>query len=397
MTIELRQGVMTDYDYMRRALALARKGMGWTHPNPMVGAVVVKDGEIVAEGFHSKCGTDHAEINALRKVNFKAQGATLFVTLEPCCHLGRTGPCVPKIIESGVSRVVVSGLDPYHRVNGGGVSELRANGIKVDVGVLEAEGEELNKAYFKSVRTGMPYVTLKAGISVDGKIAPLARQDTDWTRDGGRSAHDRTAWITSWASRRYTHWERSLYDAIMIGTGTLLADNPFLLARFDGEEWRHPVRVVLDSRLRTPPNANVVQSCDKAATWIITTSEGAKSYRCDAMLKSGVKILPVLSTSDGKVHLASALQALIREGICHVLVEGGGIIYSEMLNQKLADELILVVAPIIIGRSGAKDLFEKVGPTTLSQAIQLCRREVREIGADTYYRYAINYPVTAVQ
>ena len=355
---------------MTLALRLAAKGQGTTSPNPMVGAVVVRQGRIIGQGFHLRPGTPHAEILALRQAGKQAQGATLYVTLEPCCHLEkRTPPCVPEILRSCVRRVVIAMQDPNPSVKGKGTAALRRAGLSVTVGVARSEAEELNKSYCHWMRMGRPYVTLKAGMTLDGKLA---------TETG------ESRWITSTASRREVHQLRAAVDAILVGVGTILADDPSLTARsgarLDTFAPRQPLRIVVDSRLRTPFKAQVLAQQDKAKT-IIATTAAAPAARRAVLQKKGIEIL-TLPALQGRVSLPALLEELGRRGILSVLVEGGGGINAGLLKEKLVDHIRLYMAPLLLGGQNAKGLIGGNSPTQLSRAISLRHVVARSVGHD---------------
>ena len=355
---------------MTLALRLAAKGRGTTSPNPMVGALMVRQGRIVGQGFHLRPGTPHAEILALRQAGNGAQGATLYVTLEPCCHLKkRTPPCVPEILRSGVRRVVIAMQDPNPSVKGKGAAALRRAGLSVTVGVARSEAEALNKAYGHWMKTGRPYVTLKAGMTLDGKLA---------------TATGESQWITSAASRREVHELRAAVDAILMGVGTVLADDPSLTARsgarLDKLAPRQPLRIVVDSRLRTPFKGQVLAQQDKAKT-IIATTVAAPAARRSVLQKKGIEIL-TLPALKGRVSLTALLKQLGRRGILSVLVEGGGEINAGLLKEKLVDHICLYMAPLLLGGQNAKGLIGGGSPTRLAGAIKLRNRVTRSVGND---------------
>ncbi|MCA3012814.1 MAG: bifunctional diaminohydroxyphosphoribosylaminopyrimidine deaminase/5-amino-6-(5-phosphoribosylamino)uracil reductase RibD [Myxococcaceae bacterium] len=321
-----------DERFMRLALDEARKGLGRTHPNPAVGAVVVKGGKVIARGFHARAGTAHAEAVALAQAGARAKGATLYSTLEPCDHFGRTPPCTQAILEHGVRRVVYGSADPNPLVDGKGVRRLRRAGVAVTGGVLEAECDALNEPFLKVMRSGLPFVTVKAGVTLDGKIATAA----------GRSK-----WITSEAARASAHGLRDRVDAIVVGAGTVLADDPALTTRVPGG--RHAVRVVLDPRLRTAPTAKVYAS--NGPRVVVVTARPAGSVRTRAFSRRGVEVLTVAAGPAG-LDLDAALRALARQGALHVLVEGGAHTIGRFLSAGLVDELVLYMAPAVFGADG---------------------------------------------
>lgn len=355
---------------MTLALRLAAKGQRTTSPNPMVGALVVRHGRIVGEGFHLRPGLPHAEILALRQAGKQAQGATLYVTLEPCCHLKkRTPPCIPEILRSRVRRVVIAMQDPNPSVKGKGTAALRRAGLSVTVGVARSEAEALNKSYGHWMKTGRPYVTLKAGMTLDGKLA---------------TATGESRWITSAASRREVHQLRRGADAVLVGVGTVLADDPALTARtgprLEKMALQQPLRIVVDSRLRTPFKAQVLAQQDKAKT-IIATTPAAPAARRSIMKKKGIEIL-TLPALQGRVSLPALLQELGRLGILSLLVEGGSEINAAFLKEKLVNRVCLYIAPLLLGGQNAKGLIGGNSPTQLSQAILLHHVVTRFVGHD---------------
>ncbi len=355
---------------MTLALRLAAKGQGTTSPNPMVGALVVRQGEIVGRGFHLRAGTPHAEIHALRQAGARARGSTLYVTLEPCCHLKkRTPPCVPEVLRTGVRRVVIAMQDPNPPVKGRGAAALRRAGLSVTIGVARSEAEALNKAYCHWMKTGRPHVTLKAGMTLDGQLA---------TVDG------ESRWITGELSRREGHQLRGQVDAVLVGVGTVLADNPALTARvgsrLDSLAPRQPLRIVVDSRLRTPVTAQVLAQQDKAKT-IIATTVAAPRARRSALEEKGIEILTV-AARQGHVSLSALLRELGRRGILSVLVEGGGEINAAMLRGKLVDRVRFYIAPLLLGGQDAKGLIGGNSPAGLAKAIRVRRTVVRSLGDD---------------
>ncbi|MBX3324269.1 MAG: bifunctional diaminohydroxyphosphoribosylaminopyrimidine deaminase/5-amino-6-(5-phosphoribosylamino)uracil reductase RibD [Nitrospira sp.] len=355
---------------MTLALRLAAKGQGTTSPNPMVGAVVVKQGRIVGQGFHLRPGTPHAEILALQRAGAQARGAVLYVTLEPCCHLKkRTPPCVPEILRAGVSRVVIAMPDPNPAVKGKGVAALRRAGLFVTVGMARTEAENLNRAYGHWMKTGRPYVTLKAGITLDGQLA---------------TASGESRWITGELSRREVHQLRGRMDAVLVGMGTVLIDNPALTARLGvGLEKlapRQPLRIVLDSRLRTPLKARVLAHQDKAKTMIATTA-AAPAARRSVMQTKGIEVL-TLPAVHGRVSLPALLKELGRRGVTSLLVEGGGEVNAAMLKGKLVDHVCLYMAPLLLGGQNAKGLIGGESPARLASAIALRHVVTRLVGHD---------------
>jgi len=343
---------LQDEDYMREALHLAGLARGRTSPNPMVGAVIVKDGRIVGEGWHRKAGTPHAEVHALRMADDLAEGATLYVTLEPCSHYGRTGPCAKAVAEAGVKRVVIGMGDPNPLVAGNGIRMLRDAGIEVRCGVLEDEARKLNAPFLKWVTTKLPYVAIKAAMSLDGKIA---------------TATGKSQWITNEASRLRVHELRDCYDGILVGIGTVLADDPSLTARLPDGTGKNPVRIIADSSARTPLAAKVVT--DGAARTIIAVTEQAPAERVAALREKGAEIL--VAGSGSRVDLRKLMQLLGGQEISSVFVEGGGTVNFSLLQAGLADKIYAFFAPIMIGGRSALSPVAGEGFAELADAVRL--------------------------
>ena len=350
--------------FMRLAIDEAKKGIGRTTPNPAVGAVLVKDGVVRASGYHEKAGLDHAEVAALRKVGFAAEGCELFTTLEPCNHTGRTGPCTEAIIKSGVKRVFVGALDPNPKVAGGGVERLKSAGVEMICGVLEPECAALNEPYNFAIVHQRPYVVLKAAISLDGRVA---------TRSG------ESKWITGEEARAQGRRLRDQLDVVVVGAETVIADDPELTSRFEGA--RDPVRVVLDSTLRIPEKANLVRTAREVRT-IVATTKRASAKRATALEKKGVEILTLKKTKDGRVDPERLLEALFERELNGVLIEGGPAIHGAFADAKLVDKVILFVAPILIGGEDARSAIGGRGPSKLDEALSLQRMTVSSIGKD---------------
>lgn len=347
---------------MRRALELAERARGLTSPNPMVGAVVVRNGEIVGEGFHERAGRPHAEIAALAAAGTQARGATLYVTLEPCNHHGRTPPCTQAVFAAGITRVVTAAADPNPFVAGGGVEALRAAGVAVVTGVLAAEAAALNRVFFTAMRERRPHVTLKAGMTVDGKIADV---------------HGVARWITGEAAREEAHRQRSESDAIVVGVTTVLRDDPALTVRL-GRPWpREPYRVVLDTSARTPVNAQVISGATPARA-IIAVGESAPAKRVAALEAAGATVLRC-PTRDGRVDTGAVLTALFERDVRAILLEGGGEVHAAFLDAGLVDRVTLFVAPLILGGRAAPTVVGGAG-RELKAAIRLGPMRVRAVG-----------------
>ncbi len=353
-----------DEKYMRMALRLAEKARGRTSPNPMVGAVVVKDGKIISRGWHRKAGEPHAEAVALKKAGAAAEGATLYVTLEPCSHTGkRTPPCSPLVIQSGITRVVVAMTDPNPKVSRGGVKALGAAGIDVITGVVEAEASKLNEAYIKHITTGMPFVTLKIAQTLDGKIATSSGE---------------SKWITGEKAREEAHRLRDINNAILVGINTVLKDNPSLTTRIPGG--RDPLRVIVDSTLRIPLNAKVLTQKSSAKT-IVATLASAPKGKTTKLQKAGVEVLMVKS-AQGRVDLRDLMKKLGKMDIMSVLVEGGAEINFSVLKSGIVDKAVLFVAPMLMTGKDALCSIGGTSPVKLSQALRLRDVTARFVGQD---------------
>jgi diaminohydroxyphosphoribosylaminopyrimidine deaminase/5-amino-6-(5-phosphoribosylamino)uracil reductase len=353
-----------DEKYMRMALRLAEKARGRTSPNPMVGAVVVKDGKIISRGWHRKAGEPHAEAIALKKAGAAAEGATLYVTLEPCSHTGkRTPPCSPLVIQSGITRVVVAMIDPNPKVSRGGVKTLSAAGIDVITGVVEAEARKLNEAYIKHITTGMPFVTLKIAQTLDGKIATSSGE---------------SKWITGEKAREEAHRLRDINDAILVGINTVLKDNPSLTTRIPGG--RDPLRVIVDSTLRIPLNAKVLTQKSPVKT-IVATVAGAPKNKIVKLQKAGVEVL-VVKSAQGRVELRDLMKKLGKRDIMSVLVEGGAEINFSALKSGIVDKAVLFIAPTLMMGKDALCSIGGASPVKLNQALRLSEVTSRFVGQD---------------
>lgn len=347
-----------DERHLRAALREAEKGLGRTHPNPPVGAVLVRDGRVVGRGHHARAGGPHAEIVALRAAGDRARGADLYTTLEPCSHWGKTPPCTLAIVEAGIRRVVVGSRDPNPKVNGRGLAHLRAAGLEVVEGVLRGPCDALAAPWFHFITTGRPFVTLKAAITLDGRIA---------------TASGDARWVTGAAARAEVHRLRDRVDAVLVGAGTARADDPRLTTRLPGGGGHDPVRVVLDSRLRLPRSLKLFRQRSEAPTLVATTS-GAT-----ARLGPGVELVRCRARG-GRVDLADLLRRLAARGLTHVLVEGGAEVHAAFLEAGLADRVVVYVAPKLLG--GGRAWLAGEGPARMSQALRLEDVEVRRVGDD---------------
>jgi diaminohydroxyphosphoribosylaminopyrimidine deaminase/5-amino-6-(5-phosphoribosylamino)uracil reductase len=351
-----------DEKFMDRALRLAKRGLGRTSPNPPVGAVVVRDGEVVAEAYHHGAGKPHAEAEALEAAGERARGAAIYVTLEPCCHYGRTPPCAPALIHAGIKRVVAPFADPDPRVAGKGFDELRRAGVEVVVGIGQKEAESLIEAHRKYVTERMPFVTLKMAASLDGKIA---------TRAG------RSRWISSEKARRWSRRLRRLNDAIMVGLGTVIADDPELLAGKAGG--RQPLRVVVDSLARLPLDARLLSNSRQPP--LIAVTGKADPQKVEQLRELGAEVVAVPS-DDGRVDLRELLRKLAEREVTSVVVEGGGTLAASFLEKGLVDRVAIVIAPIILGGQKAPTPVEGEGVEDVAQALRVLDVEVRRLGPD---------------
>ncbi len=347
-----------DRRHMRRALELAARARGHTSPNPMVGAVLVRDGAVIGEGLHAFAGSDHAEAIALREAEGDAAGATLYVNLEPCCHYGRTPPCVDQIVRAGIRRVVAPCEDPNPAVRGKGFAALRAAGIQVDVGLCAEEARRLNEAFFSFIRLGRPFGILKAAASLDGKIS---------TRTGD------SRWITGESARQHVHHLRNEVDAVLVGIGTVLRDDPLLTTRLGIPDQRDPTRVIVDNLARLPLRAKVINRSSTAPT-ILAVSETAPRSRLEALEREGVQII-VVPGSPRRVSLRNLMEALGKLGFLSVMIEGGAEINASALREGVVDKVLLFLAPILIGGKAAPTAVGGDGIELLEQAIRL--RDVR--------------------
>ena len=353
---------MSAEEYMKLALGLARRGIGWTSPNPVVGAVLVKDNLIIGRGYHHRFGDNHAEVNALQNATAEPAGATLYVTLEPCCHHGKTPPCVDAIISNKIERVIIGTLDPNPEVNGKSVKILNENGIETRVGVLEEECRELNEAHFKYMTTGLPLVTLKFAQTLDGRIA---------------TASGDSQWISSEEFQKLAHRLRAVNDAVLVGINTVLADDPQLTVRL--VRGKNPTRIILDPGLRTPLKSKIVRACDVAPV-IIATTEQADTQKASQLRGLGVEVLEVQSDASGCIDLKHLLQALGERNISSLLVEGGAKVITSFLHQKLADKVVAALAPKILGKG--IDAVGELDIIRISQALKLTLQKISRVGND---------------
>lgn len=362
---------MTDEKFMQEALKVAKNALGRTSPNPLVGAVIVKDGRIIAEGWHRKAGTPHAEIHALNMAGELAKNSTMYVTLEPCSHYGRTPPCANKIVEAGIKKVVIAMKDPNPLVAGRGIEILKSAGIEVEVGILEDDARRLNEVFLKYITEKMPFVTAKFACTLDGKISTFTGE---------------SQWISCEESRKFVHNLRDVNDGILAGIGTILADNPSLTARI--ENGKNPVRIVADSLAQTPLTSKILN--DDAAKTIIAVSSAAPVEKVDALKNCGAEII---ICGENQIDLKILMRELASREITSILLEGGGTLNFSMFRAGLIDKVFAFVAPKIIGGKNSLTPVEGAGFAKLSDAVQLENLTAEKIGTDIlisgYTKFAI--------
>jgi len=366
---------------MQRALALAARGQGRVEPNPMVGCVIVRNGRIVGEGYHRRFGGPHAEINALQAAGSAARGATTYVTLEPCCHVGKTPPCTDALLAAGVKRVVAAMRDPFPKVSGHGLEILEKAGVHVEVGLCEQEACRLNGPYLKRQRLGLPWVILKWAQSLDGKIA---------TRTGD------SKWISDEPSRKWVHRLRARVDAVVVGVGTVLADDPQLTCRH-GRVLRTAMRIVLDPHLRIPMRAKLVRTARETPTMVVTTPTLAASSHGQRLQRAGVQMMEARLTRGGELDLRDLLKQWAQAGMSNVLVEGGGQTLGRFLDAGLADEAIVFVSHRLIGGEKAISAVGGIGPSKMSDICHPWQVCVKRSGNDDRYQLAFTDPAMWVK
>lgn len=347
---------------MRRALRLAERGRGRTAPNPAVGAVVARDGTVVGQGWHAAAGEPHAEVIALGAAGAQARGATLYLTLEPCTHQGKTPPCAPRVVAAGVARVVIATTDPNPVESGAGIRALMDAGIQVDVGVLESEARALIAGFARLITTGRPLVTLKVATTMDGKVA---------------AADGSSRWITGPTARRDAHRLRGWSGAIMVGVGTVLADDPSLTCRIKGFTGPQPLRVVLDSSGRTPPDAAVL---DAAAPTLVAITQKAPEEFIASVRARGADVVTVIAR-DGRVDVRAVVEALGARGIADLLVEGGPTVSADLIERRLVDRFVFYLAPKLLGGLGLSAVGSLLA-TSVEDAPELTITSVKRVGAD---------------
>jgi diaminohydroxyphosphoribosylaminopyrimidine deaminase / 5-amino-6-(5-phosphoribosylamino)uracil reductase len=353
---------MNDQYYMKFALSLSKAVIGQTSPNPPVGAVVVNNDQIVGFGAHLKVGEPHAEVHALRMAGEKAKSSTVYVTLEPCSHHGRTPPCAELLVNTGVNRVVIATTDPNEKVAGKGIELLKNAGIEVEVGILQNEANELNEQFFHYIQTKTPYVTLKSATSLDGKIA---------------TATGESKWITGEEARADVHQYRHNHDAILVGVNTVIKDNPSLTTRLP-LGGKNPIRIILDTHLRTPIESNVVID-DQAKTWIVVGNE-VKAEQVDPYLT--YKHVEIIQLSEAEIKIPELLKTLAQKSIMSLFVEGGAGVNGSFLEEKAVNQVITYIAPMIIGGQNAPTPFGGQGLHSLDDALQLNIKSIEQIGKD---------------
>lgn len=355
--------------YMRRALELAERGAGFVNPNPMVGCVIVKGSRIIGEGWHKRYGELHAERNALAACTENPAGATLYVTLEPCCHWGNTPPCTEAILHHRIARVVIGCLDPNPMIAGKGVEALMSHGVKVEIGVLEKECYQLNEVFFHYITQQTPFVVMKYAMTLDGKLAA-------YTGD--------SKWVTGKKARKHVHQTRSRLMAIMVGIGTVLADDPMLNCRIEGG--KNPVRIICDSQLRIPLDSQIVQSAHEIPTIIATTMKA--SDRIKELSEAGIKILPC-KENGRHVDLVDLMQLLGSSKIDSILLEGGSALQFAALKAGIVQKVQAYIAPKLIGGAGAKAPVGGIGFAKMNQAISLKNLQVKQFGEDILLEGAV--------
>lgn len=353
-----------DEKYMDLALELAHKGEGKVNPNPMVGAVIVKDGKIIGQGYHERCGEGHAEVNAFKNATDNVEGATMYVTLEPCSHFGKTPPCADKIIEKKISRVVIGSLDPNPLVSGRGVKKLIDAGIDVKYGVLEQKCIKLNEIFMKYIVTKTPFVVMKTAMSLDGKIATYTGE---------------SKWITGEEARLQVHYLRNKLMGIMVGVNTIIKDDPELTCRIN--EGRNPIRIVVDSNLRIPLNSKVVNTANIFST-IIATTNNYDNEKKKLLEDKGVKVIVV--NSCGRVDLRELMKILGELKIDSILLEGGGTLNFSALKEGIVDKIQIYIAPKIIGGENSKTPIEGIGIKELKDSFKVRDIKVNNIGEDIF-------------
>lgn len=360
---------MTDNEYMEMAIEEAKKGIGFTNPNPIVGALVVKDGRIIGKGYHQRCGELHAERNAINSCKESPQGGTIYVTLEPCCHYGKTPPCTLAIIESGIKKVVVGSYDPNPLVDKKGIKILRENGVEVVEQVLKEECDKLNEVFFFYIKNKKPFICMKYAMTMDGKIA---------------SKTGESKWITCEKSREYVHKLRHKYMAIMVGVNTVIIDNPMLNTRIDG--LKNPIRIICDSSLKTPHNSQIVQTAKDICTIIATANKDINLHK--TYEEYGVKIITV-SKNKEHINLVELMNVLGDMGIDSILVEGGATLNYSLISQQLVNKIITFISPKIFGGEDAKSPVTGIGISRPCDAFIYKNKEIQVIDEDIMIEWEV--------
>jgi diaminohydroxyphosphoribosylaminopyrimidine deaminase/5-amino-6-(5-phosphoribosylamino)uracil reductase len=356
---------LQDKKYMRMCFSLAEKACGLTSPNPMVGAVIVKKGKIIGQGYHTRAGAPHAEIAALKQAGPAAAGATLYINLEPCCHYGKTPPCTEAIIKARIAKVVVAMQDPNPLVSGNGLKQLQAAGIVTQHGLLEEEAKKLNEVFTKYITSKRPFMVLKTAMSLDGKIATSSGE---------------SQWITGEKARRFAHDLRLSYDAVMVGIGTVLKDDPLLTYRGNAENSKQPIRIIADSSGKIPIESKLLKDPQKART-IIAVTKNAIASKLKKLTNAGAEVL-LVQADGGRVDLDDLCNKLGSMGITSILVEGGGELNASLIAAHLVDKFLIFVAPKIIGGIRAVSLVQGKGIANLRDAYTCGRFKIKRLGND---------------
>lgn len=360
--------------YMKLALDLAQKGTGTVNPNPMVGAIIVKDGEIIGSGYHEKFGGLHGERNALKNTKVDPKGSTMYVTLEPCCHYGKTPPCTEAIIESGIKTVVVGCLDPNTLMSGKGVSVLEEHNIQVIVGVLQEECRSINKIFFHYMQNKTPYVLMKYAMTLDGKIATTTKK---------------SKWITNEKAREYSHTIRNIYTGIMVGIGTILADDPELTTRLSSENVKNPIRIICDSNLRTPVTAKVVATAKEVPTIIATTVIDSNKHEIYENLNC--KIVVVEEDNNGHLNLVDLMEKLGKLNIDCIILEGGSQLNFSALNSEIVNEIHAYISPKIFGGDNGKSPIGGLGFPEVDNKVEVVQKSIEYFNDNILIKSEVKY------
>lgn len=360
---------MKDMDYMKVAMGIAEKGCGYVNPNPMVGAVIVKNGAIIGSGYHENYGGPHAERNAINSCIEPPDGATMYVTLEPCCHYGKTPPCTEAIVKSGIKKVVIGSVDPNPFVSGKGIDILRSNNIKVITGMMDMENQRLNHIFFHFIKTGKPYLVMKYAMTLDGKIATFS----------GKSK-----WITGEKARKHVHQSRHKYSGIMVGVNTVIWDDPMLTCRIP--EGKNGTRIVCDTSLRIPISSKIVQTAREISTFIATSSQEMDKIK--KISDMGCKVIQV-PEKDGHIDLNILMQKLGEEKIDSVFLEGGSALNFSAMRSGIVNKVEVFISPKIFGGSGAKSPVGGMGIENPDNAFKLVRKNIKIFGEDLLLEYEV--------